>query len=463
MTESTTTQARRARIFRGSAFPALLFAIAAAAVMAVQLFKPPAIALADNTDFRRISLQSGISGAPTFFQFAYLKFPFCQRERIEYASTERLFCELARAANRGILGRETFDVRFLGFFHAAAYSAALFLFAAGLRLRPVSQFAFLAICLFMLVDDRIVSYFNSFYSESASAIFLLLTVGAMLALYAENPSRASRRGRWLFFLACSLLLGFSKSQHLVLLVPLWGFGVCAARQRMAGPAARWIWIGASALLMLGGLWFGIASRAYAATKNVNVQTVLEEEIQPHSPDYAGDLAQMGATKRDIRRVTLGRIGLFYARHPVRYWQMLERRAGLAFSHLPLGCYTEADYPNGWELSAKFSYWWRFKYCHFPKRLWFVLGTLAAAALWGAYNHSKAPAPWAAHAGLVAATLAAMAAGAFLVATTFEANGTEKHLFLFNVLFDLAVAFALLPLLAARPPARENPRAGRGEA
>ena len=447
---------RTGLLFSKSGAAALLFAAAAAVLMAGQLFRHPAIALADNKDFHRMSLQVGVAPPPTSFQFGYLKFPFCPRERIEYASTERIFGELARAANRTFRDQETFDGRFLGFFHAAAYVAALFLFAAGIRLRPVPKFAFLAGSLFILVDDRIVSYFNSFYSESASAIFLVLAVGSMLALHAEPPARETRWGRWIFFLASSLLLAFSKSQHLVLLVPLWGFGAFAARKQMESPASRRAWTLASALLMLGGLWFGIASRAYAATKNVNVKTVLEEEIRPHSPDYAADLAQMGAIRKsDVRRITLGRIAAFYARHPVRYWNMLERRAGMAFSHLPIGCYTQEDYPDGWELSAKFSYWWRFKYCRFPKRLWFALGTLATVALWGAFNYRKAPAPWASHAGLVAATLSAMAAAAFLVATTFEANGTEKHLFLFNVLFDLAVAFALLPPLAAPCPDRKT--------
>lgn len=425
----------------------LLFCLAAAAIMVTQLFKHPIVGIADNTDFHRISAQVGIlppgSYPEGYFRYAHLRFPFGQPEHIEYASTELLFCKIARTINRAIYSKNVFDIRFLGFVHACAYSIALFLFAYGIRLRPIPKFVFLALILFVLLDDRIVSYFNSFYSESAAVIFLVLTVGSMLTFCAVNPTRTGTWTKLLAFLTCSLLLAFSKSQHLVMLLPLWCFGICIAWKYMGASVDRYGWVLVSVLLMLGGMWFGIASRTYAATKGTNIKIVLANEIKPHSPDFAQDMRQLYATKDGISRVTLGRIALFYARHPNRYLKLMERRAAKAFQHIGYGSYTEVESKCPWEQSSKFNMGWHFKATYYPKHLWFILSVLVIGALCGAYNYFKTLDRWQSHIGLVTATLSIMAFGAYVIAATYEANGPEKHLFLFNVLFDLVTVFSLL--------------------
>jgi len=443
-------------------FPTLVFCLAAATIMATQLFRHPVISIADNTDFGRISKQVGIQPVGPypqgFFKYAHVQFPIGKPERNKYASTELLLCSIARTLNTTFYRRDIFDIRFLGFVHFCAYLASLYLLACSIRLRLISKVIFLALMLFTLLDDRITSYFNTFYCESASVIFLVLTVSIMLTLYPAYLTRKTIWFRLLSFLACSLLLSYSKAQHLILLIPLWCFGMCVAWSKMISRKDRHAWAVASAFLMLGGLWFGIESRAFAGTQNTNIRIVLAEEIRPHSPDYEKDLREMHATKNDISRVTLGRIGLFYARHPKRYWQLLERRAAKAFQHIPYGSFTEEASRSPWEQSSKFNIWWHFKQKHFPKYLWFIFGTLAISALFGAYNYLKGPGKWRSHLGLVCTTLSIMTVCAYLIASTFEANGPEKHLFLFNILFDLVIAFSLLPaalslgrLVPLRPP------------
>ena len=436
---------RLEKTFPVSGVLSILFAVIAIAIMTLQLLTPPILGIADNTDFRRISFQVGITPAAspaTLFKYVDLRFPFSMPQRFEYASSELLFCKVARTMNRVFFSKEVFDIRFLGATHLTVYAIALFLFALAIRLRWAKKLIFLALCLFMLVDDRITSYFNSFYSEGASVVFLMLTLAAMLLLGIKSPSRWRCWVNILSFLLFSILLGFSKIQNLIMLLPLWVFGICVALRFLKSPASRRGWAIATCVLMIGGLWLGVASRAYAYTKGNHIRIILGNEIKKHSKNYGKDLRELHATENDISRVTLVRIGLFYANHPKRYWNLLKRRAAQTFQSIPYGSYTRTESRWPWEQSAKFTVWWRFKADYYPKKLWFIFGTLAVSAFLGVYNYFTAHAHRQSHTGLVTATLSAMAACAFFIAATFEAEGMEKNFFLFNVLFDLVTVFSI---------------------
>lgn len=436
------------KVFTISGALTLLFVVVAVTIMTRQLFIKPIISVADNSDFYRISFQVGISpasGPETMFKYANLHFSYCKPRNIEYASSELIFCSIARVVNRIFVSTEYFDVRSLGLTHVVAYFIALLLFASQARLPSPVKLVFLTIITFILLDDRIVSYFNSFYCESASVIFFLFTLGLMLFLGSENLSQGRLWAGFTVFILSSLLLAFSKSQHLIMLLPLCVFSLCIAWQNVKLRVWRWCWIIMSIFLLLGGLWIGVASHAFAATKGTNIAIVLYDEIGPHTRNFENDLREMHATRDDISKVTIGRILRFYARHPVRYWELLERRATKTFKYLTYGSYTQAESRWPWEQSSKFSIWWKFKEQHYPKNLWFVFGILAVGVIFGVHRYFREADHWQSHLGLVTATLSVMAGGSFLIAATFEANGPEKHLFLFNVLFDFVTVLILLLL------------------
>ena len=418
--------------------------------MGVQLFGQPVVGVADNTDFYRMSVPVGVCPVAysNAFRYMTLRFAFGPAQKVEYLSSELLFCQAAHSINRTFVSQTFFDIRSLGLIHTVVYSLALLAFACGLQIPGVPKLIFLFACFFLLLDVRITAYFNSFYSESASVIFLVFTVAAMLFVQPQRSTWFQSGVGWAAFLICAFGLAFSKTQHLILLLPLWGFGVCSIWKKISAASIRWGWILATALLMMGSFYEGLVSRAYAATKGTNVQIVLRDEIKPHSADYAADLLEMHATPDDTSRVNLAHITLFWAKHPIRFYELLERRAAKAFAHFPYGNYTRADAHGPMAQSAKFNVLWQFKTHYYPKRLWFIMGLLTGGLLIGAWCHVQRITPWQAHVGLITATLAVMAACAFLVAAAFEANGPEKHLFLFNVIFDLVTAFSVL-LISAR--------------
>lgn len=425
----------------------LVFLITSGLIMSLQLFRHPIVGIADNSDFGRISAQLGIYPAnpETKFKYANLTFPIGPSQQIEYASSEIAFCKLAAFMNRSFISNAYFDIRALGLTHVAAFLAALLLFAYSLKIPNIPKLIFLASCVFILVDVRITSYFNTFYSESASVIFLMFVLASMLLL---SPARHSVFKPWMLFtvfLVFSFLLAFSKSQNLVMLIPLWGFGACYIWRLMQSGPARWCWILGTAILMFGGLLWGINSDAFKATKNINVLVVLIDEFKPNSPNFESDLEEMNGTEDDFSNITVGSIALFYIKNPDRYLNLLERRATKTFSHINYGNYVVVESREPYEQSTKFDVWWRFKQEHYPKQLWFVLGIPALGMFMGTWCFAKSRCWWVAHLGLITVTLAVMAICAFLIASTFEANGPEKHLFIFNVLFDLVTALGILLL------------------
>ena len=236
-----------------------------------------------------------------------------------------------------------------------------------------------------------------------------------------------------------------------MLLPLWVFSMCVALRSQKSAAGQWGWAIMSGILMIGGLWYGVASDAYAFSKDRHIKIVLAHEFMKHSQHDKKDLRILHATPNDISKVTFGRLALFYANHPKRYWELLERRAAQTFQSLPYGSYTQDESRWPWEQSAKFNMWWRFKAKHYPKQLWFIVGTLGTALLLGADKYLRNGSRWQSHMGLMTATLSVMAAGAFLVASTFEAEGMEKNFFIFNVLFDLVILFSVFVACASIRP------------
>ena len=88
--ESTNPRNPAPGIFAAIA-PVILFGLAAATIMVIQLFTHPILSIADNTDFKRMSAQVGILPPGPypegFFKYAHVKYPLGTSERIEYAST----------------------------------------------------------------------------------------------------------------------------------------------------------------------------------------------------------------------------------------------------------------------------------------------------------------------------------------------------------------------------------------
>lgn len=147
--------------------------------------------------------------------------------------------------------------------------------------------------------------------------------------------------------------------------------------------------------------------------------------------------------------SLYRVAWFYAHHPIRWWRMAERRIQESFGYIPYGNFNKASGLGPGTQSQAFNAWSEFKKAHYPKNL-----TLFACLLFGYCALAGAKARWLDEGRsermrtLVGPVLAVGCALEFIVSITFEANGTAKHLFIFNVAVDLCALLAVIGLAGA---------------
>lgn len=417
-----------------------------AGLVAYQVFTDPIVGTADNRDWWRVTKQVGIDYLPapgkdaTFFKNIQREYRTVRRENIAYLTPEVTLGRIAVVASRPFSPRGRFDLRWMGGVHTVLYLAAIALFLAAFRRRD--RWVRVTVGLFSIVtltDARIVAYFNSFYCEPAQIIFLIASLGLALLLAGDAMAPRRRIACYAGFLATSLLFFFAKTQDLVFCFP---FAVLAA---WLCPLRRWWARAAAVALFLGAFVYGMTSDAYAVTNHINVAVTVGDEILPHSATPDEDLQELGHGDRD--QVTFTRIAIFYAKRPGRWWSMASRRMHETFTHLPLGNFeivqSASGETNAYEQSTfdVFSAW---KDRHYPRVLWLwiVMIVLYAGALVAKLRlGTKQDATLA----VVNAMLVVGCILQFIAVVTFEANGTEKHFFIFNALVDFVLVLAVFGL------------------
>jgi hypothetical protein len=200
------------------AWPEALLLGLCAAVCSIQILVPPYIGLANNGDFpkvyRRFACAPPDGDARNFVYFV----ADCEFQPQYYWKSDVISSENALAAVPMLLvkasGARVFNIRWLGGFHLllflGAYCALLLYLR---RCGRVFQLAIGSLALCIFTDVAYVSYFNSFFSDTAALVGLLCMTAFALHLARPTPRAAAL---WLFT-AAALLFIASKTQH-----ALWG-------------------------------------------------------------------------------------------------------------------------------------------------------------------------------------------------------------------------------------------------
>jgi len=166
-------------VIKGSEWLALLLA---AAAIITQSFVPPIVGIANNGDFPKIIGQFDVgspSDAKDSFRFVDTKYVVDSRYHYEsrFYSSEVFLFEAALGLN-SVFGRPgVLDLRLMGAVHAALFLLAFYLFLPLVRLLSMAlRLVVFFVVLLIFTDVMYVSYFNSFYMDTAALLFLLLSV-----------------------------------------------------------------------------------------------------------------------------------------------------------------------------------------------------------------------------------------------------------------------------------------------
>lgn len=448
-----------------------------AAALAFQLLVPPILGIADNGDFSRVAEPLGIfppedAGASAYFGWILPEYRF-DAKRIWLRglccySSQTLFGVAAVPVGRLISRPGRFRLEAMGIANALGLLAAFFVLLVALRpLGALVQALGGALVLLVFTDGAYASYLNSFYTEPATLIFFLGSVGLALLL-AERPNPPV----WLslsFFL-CAALIATSRPQNALLgvLFALLGLRLVwsdrdRSRRRLAAAAA-----------------VGLCVVSFAYFRNppgplgkIHLFNAVFRELLVGSPNPREDLAELGLApevdryvglsgfapeapivdagfRRDFYgRIGYGRLAKFYAARPKRIWRALERSASHAFEirSLRLGNYPKTTGKPAGAVNWSFAFWSRAKERFLPARLWFVIGFVVlnlAAALATRLRATNRAARRAAEVWI-----------AFVLVTAFQFSvsalmdhESRRSLFLFNASCDVLFIALIVGVFAA---------------
>jgi len=412
---------RRATI----AVPAL-----AAALLGWQLFLPPVIGLADNSDFAKTAGLFSLRAdrADAFVHFARL-WPFDPSYYWDsgFRTTGHVHLWLARAISGG---GAVFDMRWIGLTHAGVALAALALAASALGWRAL-------LLIPLLLDFAYSAYFNSMFMDAASIVWLALALAALVT-----------RREGVFAVAC-LAFVCSKSTHAIGGVLLCGAGFWVFR--------RWALL---AVTLAASAWS--LTRITPVYQGQAVYNLIFTKLAAHATD--ADILSLGVRQDELRwknttafephvpaqderwlrefssRISHGDLVGLYLRHaaiPLRFaWNDLTVEAP-NIRPVHLGNYERAaGQPLGGKAGGPLSAW-----------SWIRSKTMLGVPLlfaWAAWWFTRRG-QWLSIGGL--AWL--MAGAEFGIATLADACETSRHLILFHYLTDILTAYLLITFRQVR--------------
>jgi hypothetical protein len=447
----------------------LMFLAVMSSILAALLFVSPVIGLADQGDYRRImsafniEYPSSIPKADRYFCYIQTKYMIApQRKagggRMPYFSSELAFVACAVALHSMLFPSAAFDIRILACAHAIAFLGAIGLILYAGRTLSIALKTILGSLIILVFGDvGYLAYFNSFFSEPASFIFGLAYIGCTLLLI-----QFSRRTLWglSIFTASAGLFVTAKTQNAPLAVVMASFiWFCMGRLEPARRSwSRACIASACTLLSLAAASYHRATE----TRRVGLYNFIFAELLKHSPDPEADLRELGLSPRLSRYAgthswdpqayrasqlfpdgagTVRILG-FYLLHPRRLWDLMERGAAVSLSNRypDLGNFERSLGRPCRSLAASFCIWdtVRRRLNKFPLLAFFVCANTVLPALVSKSRAGPLKPLLQFH-----SALGTMAALSFLIAIFGDGNETQKHLFLFNFLYDCCLIGALL--------------------
>ncbi|OGO79883.1 MAG: hypothetical protein A2Y21_01580, partial [Clostridiales bacterium GWC2_40_7] len=376
-----------------------------------------------------------------------------------YFSTEILVVGIAVLLSQSVFPSGIFDIRYLSFVYILVFIAALFLIVLGIRKRW-SWAGWMAAGVSVLVfsDTAYISYFNSFYGEAVTLVFLLLMTGAGI-----NLASTARPRLWvlILFFAGAVFFAGAKVQNSPagLLAVLLCFRLI--RLRKDNLWKRTVVFSAACIIAVSVLSYITISRDI---KTCNKYQTVFYGILKDSPDPAADLRELGLNSEyealagtnyfmkeypiDIRTpefkeeidntINHLKIAGFYLKHPGRLLDKLEVAALEGFL-LKQGFGNYEKYPGvAYKTTANIlSVWSNFKVSTLPHTLIFIIVFFAGFFLVLALEYIRNKDIQMRLLMEIMAFISLTGIMQFVMPIIGDGEADlSKHLFLFNVCFDL---------------------------
>ncbi|MDQ0194540.1 glycan biosynthesis hexose transferase WsfD [Paenibacillus wynnii] len=448
--------------------PEIITVLAGLGLAVYLLFSSPFVGVADNGDYLRMMNTIGLnyynaaeSYADRFFSFSHSRFAYDHLFKGFYPSSQIFLVLLPRLIG-GLFHGSYFDIRLL-----AAVYVFLLLAATWLLVRTNAHGSYVTglllggSLLFVFYDIGYLAYFNSLFGEPVSMVFMLLTFA--LGLRLTGQERPTVKGLILFFISV-LFLTSSKIQNAPIGI---AFALIFLRFAALKGQGSWrkvsLWFSA-AIFLISVLLYATAPKDL---KHINLYQTVFFGILNQSPDVRGDLKQLGLPERlevlagtnffqqdtvikqndpslqpdFYARVSHKDVLFFYIKNPDRLIHNMKYAAANGMSIRPyyLGNYEIGEGNPKGALSYTYSTWSQFKNKHIPHSLGFlsVFYLLYFTGILFQYFRSKNIRERVA--GELLMLVGLIGIFSFLVPILGDGRADiGKHLFMFNVSFDMMV-------------------------
>lgn len=447
---------------------------AAFVILIYVLVLHPVVGMADNGDFLRIMttvgldyLNPSLSYEDKYFGNFIRQFQLVPLGLGAYASTQVVLVIAATWLNKLLYSTEVFDMRFLGAVYGLLLMAAFYTLVRYQKKRSlIFNLALAALLLFVFADSAYTAYFNSLFGEPVSFVFLLLTAG--LAIGLTRSEKPSRKLLILFFL-CAIFMVGSKIQNAPIGVLMGLYGLRFLRFRPDQSWRRTV-IGFSIFLLAGSAAMYVF--APKQLKEINMYQTVFYGVVKDSPTPEADLEELGVDpklavlagtnfftpntpipQRDpvlyesfYNHMSHSKIAWFYLKHPVRLIGKLDVAAqnGMTIRPYYLGTYEKSEgLPRG-TVTEKYNVWSELKHKWMPNRFYHVLLFLIVYLAVLTWEYVRARSLRSKVYLELFALIAAAGAISFLIPVIGDGEADlAKHLFLFNVCFDMMLVASVL--------------------
>jgi hypothetical protein len=453
-----------------------LSVLAGLLLISVILGKPAFIGVADNGDFLRIMNTVGLNyynpleaHEDRFFTYSHERFAYDIPFRGLYPSSQIIIVFLVRLIAE-LVNSSYFNIRILG----GAY-ALLILTALWLLVKHNKQGSLLTglvlggAILFVFFDTGYLAYFHSLFGEPVSLIAMLLVFALGLKLLnQELPTRSAL----LLLFAAILLLITAKLQNAPIGIL---FALIFLRFSRLRQEKSWRVMACCLSLALALTSIALYAAAPKGLKHINLYQTVFYGILYDSPNVKADLKEMGLpeqlevlagtnffesgtaipqTDASLKGLFYDRVShkdvlFFYMKHPERLIGNMRAAAENGFSIRPyyLGNYEKDEQKGPGALSYANSGWSELKNRVLPHSLGFITVFYlcyygGAIYIWVCSKHRniRMKAELLMLLGLI---------GLFALLTPVLGDGLAdigKHLFLFNVCFDMMTITMLVSCL-----------------
>lgn len=448
--------------------PEFLISLAGCGIIIYLLFVAPFIGVADNGDFLRMMNTIGLnyyhateSYTDQFFNYSHSRFSYEGLFKGFYPSSQIILVLIPRLIG-GVVHGSFFDIRLLGAVYAILLLTATWLLVKyNARGSYIAGLLLGAAILFVFYDIGYLAYFNSLFGEPVSMVAMLLTFALGLRLTSQkNPTT---KGLTLFFIAI-LFLVTSKIQNAPIGI---AFALIFLRFMTLDGAGKWKKLALRFSIAICLVSIVSYMAAPKELKHINLYQTVFFGILNESPDVKGDLQDLGlperlevlagtnyfqtdtAIKQDdpslgpdfYSRVSHKDVLFFYLKHPGRLIDNMKYAASNSMAIRPyyLGNYEKSENKPAGALSYTYSAWSQFKNKHVPHTLGFL--TIFYVLYFGGaiFEYFRSRDARKRVTGELLMLLGLIGLFSFLVPILGDGRADiGKHLFLFNVCFDMMV-------------------------